>query len=660
MLTVRVQSSQSTLWPDFMLDAIHPCGTKNEASLLSYRPDIDGLRAIAVSLVVFYHFNIAPFHGGFVGVDVFFVISGYLITRILDAEIANDTYSVAKFYARRVRRIFPALLVMIICVCSLYAISEFPNDVAATSQSAISAVLFYSNIRFFLSTDYFNAKTAIDPLLHTWSLGVEEQFYIIFPLILYFLRRKARHIRIIVLFSLFVSSLLASIWMVRNDQTAAFYLLPFRAWELITGALIAERFIPTATSMVSRSIEAAIGITLIVASNVFLTPVSHFPGIAALAPCTGTAMLIHAGISRPTPVHRLLSVMPVRVIGLLSYSLYLWHWPLYVMYVNHFHRPTGIESCLLAFVCLAISAISYWTIERPFRTLRANGSHRPVLLGGMAAIVFSCAIAIGASLVSAVLNPVMADVKSVLAFSNYDPYASMRIGKCFLTSRNDDFKLYDSNECLHIEPTKTNVLLLGDSHAAELLPGFEKNYPKINFLQATASGCKPSMNATGEIRCIKVMDMAFHRFLPSHRMNVVVLSALWSSDDLQDAQKTAEYIAQYADAVFVLGPTPRFDQPLPDLLANSIKQRSTNLPYEHLLDEPLRADAAFQNAAWPERVHYVSTYRALCNPQCQLWADKRTPLYFDSNHLTTNASAMLVEKISPDFGSLMSSTSSAR
>ena len=410
---------------------------RQNTSQSQYRPDIDGLRALAVLPVIAFHLSVPMFSGGFVGVDIFFVISGYLITATLISDIHASRFSIAKFYERRIRRIIPALFGMML-VTSLFTAAFFcPTDLKAFGKSLICAALSVSNFYFWRQQGYFEPESTTRPLLHTWSLGVEEQFYIFFPLVLALLhKRVSKRLRTIVLLTAVVS-LLISIISTTYAPASAFYLLPARAWELMVGSMLSLGMFPKITGPAHRNAIAALGLMFIVAANVFLNDTMPFPGIAAILPCAGAVLLIGAGRSGDSVVSRVLSWTPLVFIGQISYSLYLWHWPLIV-----FQRTNGLLSNGLSHqagriiffpLLLAISILSWRYIEQPFRTgsLRLGG---PALFR-LAAVSAAIGVALGVFFIGSDGLPRRFPPKALTVenFLNYDAGEPFRSGVCFVT-----------------------------------------------------------------------------------------------------------------------------------------------------------------------------------------------------------------------------------
>ncbi|MEO0761148.1 MAG: acyltransferase, partial [Pseudomonadota bacterium] len=332
-------------------------------SALRYRADIDGLRSIAVLPVVAFHFGIAAAPGGFVGVDVFFVISGYLITSIIARECAEGRFSLLDFYERRARRILPALFAMIAAVVVIGWFLFLPREFFDLAKSVGAATVFLANVLFYLSAGYFDAASYTKPLLHTWSLGIEEQFYIVIPLLFMALAWMGWKATAWIA-AITVASLALSVATTEAMPQAAYYLLPWRAWELGLGALLALGVAPPLRTAAAREAAAAIGVVLILGAVVLLDKSVPFPGWAALAPCLGAALLIHAGAGGTTRVGAVLaSAVPVWI-GKLSYSLYLWHWPVVVFFVyREMRMPTLVEAAVLFAVSLALAFASLKLVE---------------------------------------------------------------------------------------------------------------------------------------------------------------------------------------------------------------------------------------------------------------------------------------------------------
>ncbi|MCE1009866.1 acyltransferase family protein [Pseudomonas monteilii] len=344
---------------------------------LAYRPDIDGLRAVAVLAVTIFHFSKEWMPGGFVGVDIFFVISGYLITGIVARQMAAGTFSFADFYMRRIRRIFPAALFVTLVTLIAGSALMLPADSLQLSQSAIAATFSAANIFFwkFLDTSYFAASSDMVPLLHMWSLGVEEQFYLVWPALL-LLALKFGGRKLVVLTACLAA--VASFWYGQSrlveDPTFAYYMLPSRAGELLIGALAyfaCESARDRITPLVASSL-AYIGAGLVVLSLIFIREEDGFPGFISAVPAIGAALIIAGGAFSKSLVGKLLALKPMTAVGLISFSLYLWHWPVLALYRYSFGELNLVGGLACFAVMTTMTLVSYFFIEKPFRNSKTN------------------------------------------------------------------------------------------------------------------------------------------------------------------------------------------------------------------------------------------------------------------------------------------------
>jgi peptidoglycan/LPS O-acetylase OafA/YrhL len=358
-----------------------------------YRPEVDGLRALAVTPVVLYHAGLGM-TGGFVGVDVFFVISGYLITGLILKELSRGTFSLKDFWERRARRILPAMSVMVLATLVAGYFFFLPWDYEELGRSVIAQSVFGANFHFWAQSGYFDGPAEMKPLLHTWSLAVEEQFYLLFPaLLLLIWRRLWKHARGL-LITLWVLSFLLSVVGSHHFADATFYLLPARAWELLTGALLA--LYRPSMKPVSRpalaELASALGLGLILLACFCFDAGTRFPGASALLPCAGTALFLWANESRVTLSGRILSLKPFVFVGLVSYSWYLWHWPAFA-YLNRIYLDEVPAAVVWAVVfgSFLMAILSWRLVETPFRTRRLLPTRRGVSIASASAILMAIA-----------------------------------------------------------------------------------------------------------------------------------------------------------------------------------------------------------------------------------------------------------------------------
>jgi peptidoglycan/LPS O-acetylase OafA/YrhL len=457
---------------------------------MSYRADIDGLRAIAVVSVLLFHYGFAGAPGGFIGVDVFFVISGYLITSILAHDIADGRFSVLNFYRRRIRRIMPALIAMLLITTAFGCMMLAPGDYVTFARSALFAAFGASNFFFFANTGYFDRAAEFMPLLHTWSLGVEEQFYVVWPALfaglVAVLRRRTWLIAAIS--TVTIVSFATTIWTIQFDPKAAFYFPHTRAWELALGAILV--FVPAAPYRVGEAANA-LGLGLIVAGLLTISIAQPFPNWNALLPCLGSALVIWPKLSI-TWTGRALGAL--RGGGLISYSLYLWHWPVWVyyrLYINSAH-PTPVESVAVASIAVMLAVLSYIFVETPIRRMQ-----RPTAISAGAAAAGTVAVI--------ALAIIFADG---LTFRIPASRVTMRsleeMWRWDCTVATIDGAI--SNTCVFGSPwniAKTKAVIWGDSHAAAAAP----------LLEPFARDAEASFIL--HLNCPAVLDgTRFHRYFP--------------------------------------------------------------------------------------------------------------------------------------------------
>jgi peptidoglycan/LPS O-acetylase OafA/YrhL len=625
---------------------------------LKYRPDIDGLRAVAVLSVLAYHTGIKGASGGYVGVDVFFVISGYLISFIVFSEIAASRFSIIAFYERRIRRIFPALFGMLIVFSALVTIFLLPNELVDYAKSMLAATAFVSNFYFWQHSRYFDLQT-INPLLHTWSLAIEEQFYITFPLFLLLIRRffpQRLRISVVVLFFI---SLLVSIFVVLHNRSTAYYMPYTRAWELLLGTILSLRMFPRLGAAWQRNLSTLAGIGMIAIAVNFYTLVTLFPGYNALLPCLGAALIIGAGESGSSLVGMVLSWRPVVFIGLISYSLYLWHWPVIILFKLCIFVMPGVFAGLLSFyhfdklleilISILLGFLSWRFVERPFRSGPMRLSGRPLFaLAGafMIILMFFSSLVIFTGGFKGRFSEESVQIASYIGTK--EVLGPTRAGNCFFHSYQH-FQDFDPNQCLHQVEGKNNILLLGDSYSAMLWSALSTSLPEANILQASTGNCLPLVHPTGSPDCIKLMDYIFQSYLPTHPVQGVLLAARWEANDMGGLMDTIQWAKDHKVPVILVGPVQEYDAPLPRLLAYAKTLNKPELPGQHRSSEDRELDARLGNLAlnvW--HVPYISLYNAICvNNNCIEYSDAahKTPLMFDLGHLNGPGSLLIVQRL---------------
>jgi len=511
------------------LSADTPFQAAKGASRSAHRPDIDGLRACAIIPVVLFHLGVPGFRGGFVGVDIFFVISGFLITGLLLRDIRKGEFSIITFYERRIRRIFPALFV-IIAFCFVLGFLVFvPNLFLDMGNSVAFAALSVSNWLFLKeSSHYFNTPAEYKPLLHTWSLAVEEQFYIFFPPAMVFIKRFLRG-RFLPWFA--AVALISFALCVRKTwvaQPRAFYLTYYRAWELMLGSIVAACVDRAPTSGLARNGITSLGLAMIVASVFGFDSATHFPGFAAALPTVGAALLIfgESGSGEKTWSGRLLSSRPMVFIGLISYSLYLWHWPL-IGFARYFSIVdlAGWQKAAVFAASIVCATLSWRFVERPFRTKQVLSNRKKLFLAAFAA----CCLALVAGLKIGWMQALPHRQDGSLSeyqkagdpewarWRTCEEWALHPAGKPELCR----FGAHDS---------VPSFLLWGDSHARSQASGIDEASAKHGFAGyvATKSACPPLLGISeGEEACPEFNRVILEYIATHPTVGTVFLAGRW-------------------------------------------------------------------------------------------------------------------------------------
>jgi len=620
---------------------------------LTYRPDIDGLRAVAVLLVIAAHLR-TRFSGGYIGVDVFFVISGYLISSVILSELDSDRFSIVTFYERRIRRIFPAMLFMM-AVTTIFVYRFFvPLEVEGYARSLLAALFSSSNFLFWHEAGYFDAPSAVKPLLHTWSLAVEEQFYIFFPIFLILARRFFPKRRKEALLSLAIGSFVAAVFTIRHDATAAFFFAPLRAWELLVGTVISQRYVPAICDAALRNIASGVGLLLILIPAVAYDSTTLFPGFAAIPPCLGAALIIAAGEFGSSVVGRLLSIRPIVFIGLISYSLYLWHWPILVFQNTNSILISGVadnakSKTLLVAVSILVATLSWAFIEQPFRKGRFRPGRKAIFLISGLALATLTLIAVG--MISSKGFPARfpLDARKIASYSDRTAdEAAFREADCFVGDQNT-YSDYKPQICLAQTggaSAKPSVLLIGDSHALQLYPGLAAVFPQFDILQATAAGCIPPLKTDSKYPsgCEQLGNFIYQNFLAHHHVDLVLLAGRWRVDQFDQIQAIIDFIHAHGSQVAIVGPNIEYDVPLPRLLAISIRDNRLDRVHAHRNSTPQKVDQLMATQAitvW--HVPYISIYGDLCTPNCPVLAAAAVPLLLDTDHFTSEGSIRFAE-----------------
>ena len=631
---------------------------------MKYRADIDGLRALAVLPVLLYHAGVPGFAGGFVGVDIFFVISGYLICGMIDRDLRARSFSLADFYKRRILRILPALFVMFLITSVLAARYCLPVELEDYAKSLASAIGSVSNMYFAGTAGYFDAPAETKPLLHTWSLGVEEQFYLIAPLLMWLLYRFVPNWARAVLAACAILSFVAAVAMSFRNTTFVFYWTPLRAWELALGALLSIRLFRLPRNALQRNLSGSTGVVLIAAVVLFGSPSTPLLLMTSLA-AIGAALVIASSETELSVVGWLLSQRPLVFIGLISYSLYLWHWPLIVFQRSDGILFAGASGAITKATVIAASfvlAILSWRfVELPFRA-KAKTTSRPRTFGAAALAVASglalCGLVL---LVSGAPFRFPQRVVKVASYLGYDPTHAFRSGQCYLETNRQQL---DVASCMAMDTRRPNYLLVGDSHAAHLWLGLSVAMPDVRLMQASASACRPVLQPEGVIdtrACPRLMRLVFDDFLKAHHVDNVLLAASWKDDDLPALTGTIDTLVRRGLNVTVLGPIVEYKAALPRLLVDEILHGDPNAAQASRTDGIRERDLAMRKLVTARGATYLSVYDAVCRDRhCQEFATADVPMQFDGGHLTAEGSLEVGRHLATSFGKKVARADDAR
>lgn len=618
---------------------------------MRYRSEIDGLRAVAVIPVILFHAGFGAFGGGFIGVDVFFVISGYLITSLILEEMDEGKFSLANFYERRARRILPALFfVMAFCIPPAWLWLR-TREFLDFAQSIVAVTTFSSNILFWFESGYFDTAAELKPLLHTWSLAVEEQYYILFPLFLMLTWKLGRQRLLVLLAVIAIISLGVAHWGTYNWPSFAFYMLPTRGWEILTGALVAVYFSSTRKPGMGSTFDQALSLLglLLIGLSVFVFDAgTPFPGFYALVPVLGTALVIVFASDR-TFVHRILSTRVMVGTGLISYSAYLWHQPLYAFAkYRSLSEPSAVLMVSLTVLSLSLAYLTWKYVEIPFRSRGVISRHGVVATFTILTSFFILA-GFGLDLRYGEYQ------RQMISFLNY-PFAGIyRSGSCFLEPEQD-FTQFDKS-CLPAAGSHT--LIWGDSHAAALSYGVRKRFKGAS--QLTASVCPPLLGKTFDSRphCRQINDYVLdvigetapHRVLLHANWYLYEINKVHRIDDLlAGLERTLVRLKEVSPAseIFVIGGVPQWEPELPIFIAetNTVSGDDTFLVNEWL-DEINSIDEELRAVAMRHSVRFLAPTDVLCRDSRCLtmtsYGDASMPTAWDGAHLTAGGSVYVVE-----------------
>jgi peptidoglycan/LPS O-acetylase OafA/YrhL len=660
---------------------------------IKYRADIDGLRSLAIIPVLMFHAHVPFFGGGYVGVDVFFVISGFLITSILMRDIEAGNFSIATFYERRVRRIFPALFCVMLVTMAAGALMLLPDDFNDLGKSLFASAMFGANWYFMADTGYFAGPADTKPLLHMWSLAVEEQYYILFPLYLYWVMRHARNLAKPLTWLLLALSFAGCVYVLNGLERSnwAFFSTPTRAWELLAGAMLAlyPRHKPLPQPLAET---LALAGTALLGFAVFsYTDHTVFPGLAAVPPVLGAALLIYTGGFNKTLVSRVLASRPLVFTGLISYSLYLWHWPVIVMWhMKNLEGFTAMDRAGVIAVSVLLAILTWRFVERPFRAgkMQFKGAFlwRGAIISVFCMLLFA-GMGAGVALLDGLPQRYPAKIIEILAARD----DGVKDQTCTQLKSTPLDVICDIGDVSQAEPS---FILWSDSHGDALVPA-------INIAAIKAGkrgvvfyrpGCVPLLDVwrvtyeEGRVPC-DVYSADFKAYLEQHpNLKTVIMAGRWAQNYhstrykrepggpffIQDAESLAlsekengrvfkrgfrralAFVHGLGRRIVIIAQVPETTWNMPEAAARQ-ELEGRDLGLETQLKDYTARQAEvtklFAESAKEYPITFVHPEKTLCGKKgpCRVFDDKGMPAYKDNNHLKASFAATLWPIFTPVF-----------
>lgn len=605
-----------------------------------YRPEIDGLRALAVLPVLLFHAGFQFFQGGFVGVDIFFVISGYLIANIIINELSIERFSLLTFYERRARRILPALFCVMFFSIPFAWLWLVPFNLNNFGQSLISVTFFLSNVLFWWEGGYFDTSAELKPLLHTWSLAIEEQFYVLFPIFLIVFWRFGKSKIIITLSFVFLGSLLFAEWGSRNMPSASFYLLPMRGWELLLGVFTAfylkYNIVPQQSYI--NNFLSLFGVAIIFFAILFFNETTPFPSLISLLPTLGVVLII-VFATQDTLTNKFLSSKPLVSIGLISYSLYLWHQPILV-FARH---QLNDELSLLLKIILLISVfpLSFLTwkyIEKPFRDKELI-SRRKIFVFSLSGLLFFTGMGLMAMKFNEAFTKVNPQIlNGTVGQEDFFSAMNQNFLKCEEKSILAISEIFDSQpRCYQSLAGKPKVALFGDSHAEHLFVGLANNL-KGNLVSPNISG--------DAFKGEEKFDYYIDYLKNNNDIDTIIYSAFWAYryKDLgpemlyMKVEETIDELESSGKKIIIITDIPYFHidasncfyikESIPNVCSIGVEKFTPQLKYLDVL----------KKISNKRNIEIVNPSNLFCNEsQCRMIIDG-TIMYRDKNHLNFEGS----------------------
>lgn len=629
----------------------------------NYRSDIDGLRTFAVLPVVIYHAMPKLLPGGYLGVDVFFVISGYLITLLLMREISSGTFRFRNFYRRRILRLAPAFIAMISVSLTLGGILYLPGEYIRLGVTTVYSLLALSNLYFARNSSYFDPDTDKNPLLHTWSLAVEEQFYLVFPLVIFTFMLWQKRVIPFVFSGLFVASLMTMLWLVARDPDSSYYLPYTRAWQLLAGSILAYWHLTAPTRQFSPLLGkglVAAGLCLLALSYVLISSKGGHPGPAMLVPVLGTLFIIAGGHRKTKGTREFLAARPLVLTGLASYSIYLWHQPIIVFYEEWtLSTPGYVDIIFMVLASLIVGFASWHYIEKPTRNSPASFTR-----------IFSRFLTANTALVIAALYIIATNgirdrlPDDVIATASYSHPLKTLSRDCHI-SKDESFTFTADALCEIPGDDDITIAVWGSSHGASLASGLLALDPAPTIIQGSVSGCHPLVKATSwnknGVDCNRAHKIIGTYFTENEDIDIVVIHSRWatlSSFSKQEGRDllhdSVQKILDSGKRVILVGSVPEQEFDVPRRMAKTLLRQGPEavekLGVSRTAFETRQSDAHAAIKALPPHANLLKVFLddVYCTRGAAAYcpvADGLTPLYFDDDHLGVEGAQLAAEYI---------------
>lgn len=632
-----------------------------------YYRAIDGLRALAIGLVLVFHSRLSWFPGGFIGVDVFFVISGFLITRLILLELDAGSFSFEKFYLRRIARLMPALFCTILATLLLGILFLDPIQLEELSESSFAAIFSVSNFLFWFRFDYFSSTADSELLLHTWSLAVEEQFYLLWPLvILGVVRLFKKGAQSVPVLMLGVASIAICVFVIPYDQEAVFYLMPFRVHQFVLGAALA--FAGPLKSEKQRGVIGVVGIIALLMLGIgvegglpapLIDPIAEISATMLLPACAATLVIWGANSSFTKSI---LTIEPLLWIGRRSYSIYLVHWPLGVYFFHTFERQSELLSVVLILLSIIAGSFMHWAIEKRFR-LKADSTFIETKTSILASITIFLSVLFIASLykVSDGL-PVRLSEEVRGAYSGFDELitnteAAMDHLRCLNLSSQQSPADYDRQYCTPSSNGEPKYLILGDSWAANTYLLMKNAYPSTTFHRFGVAGCRVRLLnrfKPGELEyCQDLYRYAFEELIEKENYAGVIVSSSWEREYSQTAELVA-YLLENNVRPIVIGHYLIFPRSVPNTVFGSISMADAFTKLNDLnvaIENTNQRDEELSRALGPG-IQLLRPLSIQCGSHCEIADSGNRLLYRDTNHFTSAGGQFFAETFRKNYPNL--------